>query len=596
MKPELFRLALLSAFLTATSASAQISRIDPPKPRQGESITITYDPAIPGAELKLGDEVYAVGSFLFDVRQPSVRLRLNKVNGVLQGNLGIDPTAAYLRLSFVTRHAHDSKADLATMIYRQDGAPARGAYRAAMYDRNADAVTLAQQELAAYPDDFMTYRDKWLFAGMMMKRDAKLAMIQKDMAAISMTPQTQSPDWLYAVALGYLELGNERKARELLVDMIERYPSWGSTGDLLDWFDRIVKSADYKAEADGWRRDLVKRFPGSGYARFVINGLAAQEDFPLAGTQAVVRKWTTDEPKDPDPYLALGIACSTHHQDFGDAHIALEKAILLLLAGEYRIQGDWAGSLTRRRLYEAYSTEAEIFQDERNYPQALAAAKAAQSFETDIQGRGQVLEGKVWQAVSDDGRAESAYLEAWHREPDAGEAPLKSFYQTTHGNLKSFEQYLDAHRLVQATNEGKRAKPAPTFLAVSLDGERLSLADLRGKVIVLNFWFVGCGACMSEIPTLNRWVQEFKDQGVVFIGFALDHEDQLRSFLKIKPFSYKIVPNSSDIAREYDVAAYPTHVLIDRNGDIRLKLVGDENPDKLEDQLKQTVRSSLLPQ
>jgi peroxiredoxin len=596
MKPILFTLALLSALITASSASAQVSRLEPAQPHQGESITITYDPAFPGAELKLGDEVYAVGTFLFDIRQPSVRLRLNKVNGVLQGHLEIEPNAAYLRLSFVTRHAHDSKADLATMIYRRDGAPARGAYHAAMYDRYADAVTLAQQDLALYPDDYTVYRDKWMFAGMVMKRDDKLAMVQKDMAVISAKPQTQSPDWLYAMSHGDLELGNERQASELLAELIERYPSWYSTGELLDRFESIVKSPDYKAQARGWRRELVKHFPGSAYARFVIDSLAAQGDFPFADTQAVVRKWTEDDPEDPDPYVVVGTAYSTHRQDYGDAHTALERAIQLLLAGEYRIRGDWPGSLTRRRLYEAYSTQAEIFLDERNYSQALATGKAAESFETDIQGRGQVLEGKVWQAVSDDNRAESAYLEAWRRDPDVGEAPLKLFYQTTHGNLKSFQQYLDARRLVQPTNEGEKAKPAPAFQAVSLDGERLSLADLRGKVVVLNFWFVGCGACMSEIPILNHWVQEFKDQGVVFIGFALDHEDQLRAYLKKVPFSYKIVPDSSDIAAEYAVPAYPTHVLIDRNGDIRLKLVGDENPGNLENQLKQMVRSGSLPQ
>jgi peroxiredoxin len=68
-------------------------------------------------------------------------------------------------------------------------------------------------------------------------------------------------------------------------------------------------------------------------------------------------------------------------------------------------------------------------------------------------------------------------------------------------------------------------KLAPTFDARSLDGEALNLATLRGKVVVLNFWYVSCGPCRVKIPGLNQLVSEFQGKGVVFIALALDRAE-----------------------------------------------------------------------
>jgi thiol-disulfide isomerase/thioredoxin len=581
------RLVLLSVLIASTTASAQISWIEPEHPHQGETLTITYNPAAQGAKLKLQDAVYAIIIF-FDAPNPRVIVKLSQADGVLRGKTKIEPRASYLKIRFVTRHDYDPRTDLSAMIYRQDGVPARGAYHWAIFDRYADALAFAQKEIELYPDDFAVYPDKWGFGGMVMKRDEKRAMIEKDMAAISAKPQPDSFDWLQAMAFGYLDLGNEDKARELLIRMIDRYPT--SAGSFLNSFEHVVKNSKYKAEAAQWQRDLVERFPASRYARIVAD-LAGQPDFPFQDTQTVVKKWLEDEPDSIDARLALADASCIHHQNYKEAHAALEKAIQLLLAGEY---WDGMGSLTMRRLYRAYSDQAEIFLDERNYPQALASAKAAEGFERGTDARSQILEGKVWQALSDNARAGSAYRDAWRRNPEQAEGPLRAFYMASRGTLDGFQEYLDAHRLVHVAVEEKKKKPAAQFQVVPLDGEPLSLASLRGKVIVLNFWFVGCAACVSEIPTLNRLVQEFKGQSVVFIAFALDHKDQLRAFLKKEPFSYKIVPDSTDIAAAFAVPSYPTHVLINQEGEIELKLTGNGNLGPLETQLKRLVNLSLV--
>src|SRR5262245_30857907 len=73
---------------------------------------------------------------------------------------------------------------------------------------------------------------------------------------------------------------------------------------------------------------------------------------------------------------------------------------------------------------------------------------------------------------------------------------------------------------------------APTFSLTSLEGEKFDLSALRGKVVVLDFWFIGCAPCVAEFGKLNDLVDKFKDKGVVFIALAMDDDAALRPFLK----------------------------------------------------------------
>lgn len=117
---------------------------------------------------------------------------------------------------------------------------------------------------------------------------------------------------------------------------------------------------------------------------------------------------------------------------------------------------------------------------------------------------------------------------------------------------------------------------APAFRVTSLSGKQYELLALRGQVVVLNFWFIGCAPCKAEIPGLNKLVKEFKDQGVVFLAFAADPADDLRSFLKKTEFDYEIVSDefSSTVIDQLNIDPFPTHIIIDREGNIEARMIG----------------------
>ncbi len=84
----------------------------------------------------------------------------------------------------------------------------------------------------------------------------------------------------------------------------------------------------------------------------------------------------------------------------------------------------------------------------------------------------------------------------------------------------------------------------------------------------MNFWFVECKPYVQEIPELNELVHKYQDDEVVFLGFSTNKKDKINSFIKEKEFHYNLIPESRNIASDYNVSGYPSHIVIYRNSKI----------------------------
>lgn len=125
-------------------------------------------------------------------------------------------------------------------------------------------------------------------------------------------------------------------------------------------------------------------------------------------------------------------------------------------------------------------------------------------------------------------------------------------------------------------------KPAPLFSVTDVDGIVYDLSKLKGKVVVLNFWFIGCAPCKKEMPELNKLVEKYKAKDVVFLAFEVNNYTaaKLKTIMS-RSFHYTLVPNKrSEVAKTYQVKTYPTSYVIDQKGIIRFGLAG-YNPFKL---------------
>jgi len=112
-------------------------------------------------------------------------------------------------------------------------------------------------------------------------------------------------------------------------------------------------------------------------------------------------------------------------------------------------------------------------------------------------------------------------------------------------------------------------KPAPDFDLTDLTGRKWSLAKLRGKVVVLNFWYTSCTPCIEEMPELNEVVKMYPSEKVVFLALTFNDAPKLKAFFKAHEFSYNILPDSKIIDQHYQIIGWPTSLVIDKNGIIK---------------------------
>ena len=115
---------------------------------------------------------------------------------------------------------------------------------------------------------------------------------------------------------------------------------------------------------------------------------------------------------------------------------------------------------------------------------------------------------------------------------------------------------------------------APDFSVETFDGETLRLSDLRGQVVVLNFWASWCPPCRWEMPFFETISQEYKDRGVVFLGIAIsDTIEDASDFADSAGVTYPLALDATnEIARDYETLGLPTTFLIDKDGVIQRRL------------------------
>lgn len=107
-------------------------------------------------------------------------------------------------------------------------------------------------------------------------------------------------------------------------------------------------------------------------------------------------------------------------------------------------------------------------------------------------------------------------------------------------------------------------KAAPDIEVTDLKENKFKLSALKGKVVVLNFWFIACKPCVKEMPELNELVEKYSNEDVVFLALAIDDKKSLERFLKTQKFEYNIIPESMKESDKFGVISYPTHVIIDK--------------------------------
>lgn len=138
------------------------------------------------------------------------------------------------------------------------------------------------------------------------------------------------------------------------------------------------------------------------------------------------------------------------------------------------------------------------------------------------------------------------------------------------------------------------------FAAVAMDGTKVDTSTMRGKIVVLNLWFINCPNCIEEIKLLNQLVDEYKGKAdVVFLAPAASRKMELDKFLKKHPFKYQVVPDAGSIILskfgtpnkkgEMNMP-FPMHVMLDRTGKVVVSVQGIRGVEAVRAELKRQFK------
>ncbi len=148
--------------------------------------------------------------------------------------------------------------------------------------------------------------------------------------------------------------------------------------------------------------------------------------------------------------------------------------------------------------------------------------------------------------------------------------------------------------LAQPALAVKVNSPAPDFTLKDMNGRAVTLAEQRGKAVILNFWSTTCAPCVAEIPGLNTLYRELSGHGLVVIGIALDGSaEPVRELIARLRLAYPIVLDSDKEVYfdSYGLFGQPISVLIDRNGTVVEQIIGQV--DWLSPKIRQKVQNLL---
>jgi cytochrome c biogenesis protein CcmG/thiol:disulfide interchange protein DsbE len=146
----------------------------------------------------------------------------------------------------------------------------------------------------------------------------------------------------------------------------------------------------------------------------------------------------------------------------------------------------------------------------------------------------------------------------------------------------SIRQVTHSESVPQMKAEGSR-NAAPDFALKDADNKTVSLADYRGKVVLLNFWATWCPPCKVEIPWFIEFEKQYKDQGFAVLGVSLDEAgwEAVKPYIESSRINYPVLMGDATIDQTYGpIETLPTTFLVDREG--RIAAVHTSLPERAE--------------
>jgi peroxiredoxin len=147
------------------------------------------------------------------------------------------------------------------------------------------------------------------------------------------------------------------------------------------------------------------------------------------------------------------------------------------------------------------------------------------------------------------------------------EYQIKPSPQPMRLNLNNPSDKTTINKLLSENDVLKVESKMPDFEVTDIQGRKWKMKDLQDKIVIFNFWFVECAPCIQEMPSLNKLVEEYKNNSnVVFLSFSNSDKEKIKKLLKSKDFHYNHVSQEQTKAflEQWKIQIYPTNVIVNK--------------------------------
>ena len=173
------------------------------------------------------------------------------------------------------------------------------------------------------------------------------------------------------------------------------------------------------------------------------------------------------------------------------------------------------------------------------------------------------------------------YISKWNQ------AVSDDVFVFTPGSVRA----VNSIRQQQTRSASQIGSEAPDFTLADTEGRQVHLKDLRGKVVVVDFWATWCPPCREQMPHLQQIHQQFSDKGVVVLGLDVGEDGpRVSQFARQSAYTFTLLLGSEPGVTElYFVDGFPTTLVVDRQGKIVYRAVGGQSPDTLRAAIQKAI-------